>query len=68
LINVVGLSSKNIILMGRSIGSGPAVEMASLFDVSALVLISPFTSLKGFVSDKLGDQFTFLIRESFNNL
>jgi len=38
---------KNIIIVGRSLGTGPATEIASKHAVGALVLISAFTSIRG---------------------
>lgn len=38
-------AEKDIVLMGRSLGTGAATYLASKFDVHALVLISPYTSL-----------------------
>jgi len=46
-ITEMGFSINNIILMGRSIGSGPITHIASLYNnFKAVVLISPFMSLK----------------------
>jgi pimeloyl-ACP methyl ester carboxylesterase len=45
LTKVLGIKPSDIILLGRSIGSGPATEMASIYNPSALILISAFTSL-----------------------
>lgn len=36
----------DILVFGRSIGSGPATYIASKFQPACLVLMSPFTSLK----------------------
>lgn len=36
---------ENIVVVGRSIGSGVAVQMAKEFDAGGLALISPFTSI-----------------------
>lgn len=40
----LGIESKRCILLGRSVGSGPAVELAAHTDVAGLVLVSPFMS------------------------
>ncbi len=45
LINEQKISTDNIVIYGESIGSGPAVQMATEFPVKALVLESPFASL-----------------------
>ena len=47
LIEVQKYSEKDIILIGRSMGSGPACALAVQYpSISALVLLSPYTSLK----------------------
>jgi pimeloyl-ACP methyl ester carboxylesterase len=69
LINTLGYEERDIILIGRSMGSGPACEMASLFtNVAALVLISPYTSLKAATRTFLGSIASMLVRERFDNL
>jgi len=40
----MGYTSENIIIWGRSVGSGPAVDLALHKDAHALVLDSPFSS------------------------
>lgn len=57
---------ERIIAMGRSVGSGPATELAAERELPALVLLSPFTSVAAFAS-----QFGapgFLVRDRFDNL
>lgn len=41
----------DIIVCGRSIGSGPACYISSRFKPASLVLISPHTSIRGIVKD-----------------
>ena len=54
--------------MGRSIGSGPACHLASKYeDVAALILMSPFTSLKDAVKTLLGKIPSLLVRDRFIN-
>lgn len=50
LIKKLKIPPENIIIMGRSIGSGPATYVASKYKVGSLVLISAFTSLRAVVS------------------
>jgi abhydrolase domain-containing protein 17 len=59
---------KNLIIFGRSIGSGPATWLASRRIVGALVLMSPFTSIRAIINDMAGKWATYLIKERFNNL
>lgn len=40
-----GVSPKNIVIIGQSIGTGPATWLATQFDAAGLVLEAPFTSL-----------------------
>ena len=47
----IGYEEKNIIIFGRSIGSGPATYLSSNHHPGCLVLMSPFTSLKDAVRD-----------------
>lgn len=41
----IELVEQDIVLMGRSLGTGVAVNLATKFDVSALILISPYSNL-----------------------
>jgi len=50
LIKRIKILPQNIIIMGRSIGSGPATFVASKYKVGSLVLISAFTSLRAVIS------------------
>ena len=50
-------------------GSGPAVELAVSYPgVSALVLISPYTSLRSAVKSVVGSLAALLVKERFDNL
>ncbi len=40
----LGVTPERMVVVGRSVGSGPAVELAAHEPVAGLVLISPFTS------------------------
>ena len=60
---------ENVIILGRSIGSGIAVELATRYHkLRSLVLISPFTSLRGVVKEYAGNYFSKVIKERFRNL
>ena len=43
-VQSAGLSLDRVVLLGESLGSGVAVQLATEFDVGAVVLESPFTS------------------------
>jgi acetyl esterase/lipase len=42
----MGFKQQNIIIMGRSIGTGIALELMQKINPGSLVLISPFVSVK----------------------
>jgi fermentation-respiration switch protein FrsA (DUF1100 family) len=61
--------ANQIIIYGRSIGTGVAVELASRHGARALVLESPYTSLGSLANEKLPFFFPSLyLRFNFNNL
>lgn len=64
----IGINPENIILFGRSIGSGPATHLAAHRNPGALVLMSPYTSIKAAVKDIAGQLLSSLFAERFNNI
>lgn len=48
---VLGFDEKNIIIYGRSMGSGPATHVASLRNPGALLLMSSFKSIRSIAED-----------------
>jgi len=64
----LGFKKQNILVLGRSIGSGAATELAVKKEIGILALISPFTSLKDVVKEMVGSMFKFLLKERFNNM
>lgn len=58
----------SIILFGRSIGSGPASLLASLREPCALLLMSPFMSIRDIVREKAGSALQYLINDRFRNI
>ena len=62
------IQPEKIVLVGRSIGSGPVCHLASQNKVAAAVLISPFISIKRAVADIAGTFGSMLIKERFNNV
>ena len=57
------------ILKGHSIGSATATQMAGEFDVSALILVAPFTSIADRMAEALPIfPMRMLLRNEFNNL
>ena len=67
---LLGWKPADVVVMGRSIGSGPAIWLAAEKKPGALALISPHTSIRGVVRDLfgLGVVAQFLVNERFRNL
>ncbi|CAD8180327.1 unnamed protein product [Paramecium octaurelia] len=61
-----GVEEQNIILMGRSIGTGVACHVASIFKPAILVLISPFLSIQEIVQEKY-PLLRKMLKERFSN-
>lgn len=61
------ISPERLILIGRSIGSGPASYLVSRFPIAGLVLISGFVSIKRVAKDMFGKIGALLIKERFEN-
>ena len=56
-----------IIVCGRSIGTKPALNIASKHKIGGLILLSPFTSLKNIIYEKYGGIASYLIQEKATN-
>jgi fermentation-respiration switch protein FrsA (DUF1100 family) len=64
-----GIPSARLVIIGNSIGSGVAVQMAIEQEPAALVLVSPLASVPLAVSDKLPFlPASLLVRDRFDNL
>ncbi len=61
-----GVDASRVVAYGRSIGGGPAVELARDRQVAALVLESTFSSLSKLVYEKWMP--AFLLRDRYDNL
>lgn len=59
------IDPQRIVVIGRSIGSGPAAELVRMRAPAALVLLSPFSELDGF-AHRMGAP-VWLIRDRFDN-
>ena len=62
----LGIKQENIILFGRSLGSGPATYLASKFKPYGLILMSGYTSIKQAAKDLT--MFGFVVSDRFNNV
>eukprot|EP00283_Hemiselmis_rufescens_P006553 CAMPEP_0173429292 /NCGR_PEP_ID=MMETSP1357-20121228/8042_1 /TAXON_ID=77926 /ORGANISM="Hemiselmis rufescens, Strain PCC563" /LENGTH=349 /DNA_ID=CAMNT_0014393449 /DNA_START=73 /DNA_END=1119 /DNA_ORIENTATION=+ len=54
VVQGIGFSPRKVIMFGRSIGTGPAIKLASELDVGGLVLVSPFVSVGNIVQHHVG--------------
>ncbi len=66
--NSLGFSEKNIIIVGRSIGTTAAVNTSQNKKIAGLILISPLTSGKAQANNGALSLFSSLAGDSFNNL
>lgn len=62
-----GAAPRDIVVVGNSIGSGPATEMALRHDVAALVLVSGFSDLPAVVRSQVPLIPGGLVRDRFDN-
>ena len=60
------INNKDIVICGRSIGTGPATYLASQRKPGALILISPIKSIRDTVKN-LMPPMQYLVRDRFNN-
>lgn len=67
LANFANLEEADILLFGRSMGSGPVVHLAAKRSPGAVVLMSAYTSIKKVVYEKFSF-FSALVNEQFDNL
>lgn len=66
LISRADIDEKRIVAMGRSLGSGPAVGLAGVRPVAALILQSPFKSVAAMAAERFFLP-PFLVRDRFDN-
>jgi hypothetical protein len=64
----LGWNSRDIILFGRSIGSGPACWIAANRNPCALLLMSAYTSIRAVVRSVAGTVASYLVKERFRNI
>lgn len=61
------IGEENIIVFGRSIGTGPAVHLAAIKHPAILTLMSAYTSLRAVVKNLVGRFLQYAVRERFLN-
>lgn len=63
-----GIATQRIAVIGNSIGSGPATQLAREVPVGALILVSPFANLPDAVAEKFPwVPARWLVRDKFDN-
>ncbi len=67
VLSALQVRSSDVVLFGRSIGSGPACYLAAKHHPHSLVLMSAFTSLRAVVKTYVGSLLQYLVAERFNN-
>ena len=70
LTQVCGIKESDIILWGRSMGSGPTSYLASRKSAHSLLLMSPYMSIKDAAKSLLGwaSFLTVIVYERFRNI
>jgi fermentation-respiration switch protein FrsA (DUF1100 family) len=62
-----GVAPRDVVVIGNSIGSGPATEIALRHDVAALILVSGFSDLPSVVRRQVPFVPRWLVRDRFDN-
>jgi pimeloyl-ACP methyl ester carboxylesterase len=68
LTDVLGINPRNIIVFGRSIGSGPATYLAANKQPGALLLMSAYTNMKAAVRSIAGRLAQYFVADRFRNI
>lgn len=67
ILNHIKWPMDSIKIFGRSVGTGPAVHLATKYAVSGLILVAPFLSIREIIQDHFGVVLSQLISERFPN-
>ena len=67
MVNEMKINANNIIIFGRSLGTSIATHLASKRESAALILISPFLSIRHMIKDILGRFISFAIKDRFKS-
>lgn len=69
LVNCLKVAESDIILFGRSIGSSPSCFIAKERpNVGAMILLSPFKSLREVAKDHVGKILSYILAERYRNI
>eukprot|EP00438_Fugacium_kawagutii_P027245 Skav214338 [mRNA] locus=scaffold86:371695:372675:+ [translate_table: standard] len=63
----LNVAENDILLLGRSLGTGPAIALAARYQVAGVILVSPFASIKELFQRRVGRIAEFL-EDRFQNL
>jgi len=68
VLDELKVAYEQVILFGRSVGSGPAVYLASRFPVGGLILVAAFASVKEAAKSLVGSVVAQVLVERFPNI
>lgn len=68
ILDELKVAYEQIILFGRSVGSGPSVYLASRFPVGGLILVAAFSSVREAAKSLVGALIAGVLAERFPNL
>ena len=63
----LGFKPEQIIIIGRSMGSGPTSLLGARFKPRCIILMSPYTTIKEVAKNVVGGFLALLVAEHFNN-
>jgi hypothetical protein len=64
----LGVSPSDVIVFGRSIGCSPACYIGNMREPAAMILMSPFKSIKDVARDLVGWVLSMAIADRFRNI
>jgi abhydrolase domain-containing protein 17 len=67
LENITDVVERDIVVLGRSLGSGPCIHLGAVRNPSTLILCSPFRSIKAVVKEKFA-MLSALFDTEFDNI
>ena len=68
LTKKMNLKGENLILFGRSIGTGPATYLASEKKIGALLLMSGYTCIRAVAKRLAGNLLMYFIKDRLRNI
>ena len=63
----LNVAHNDILIFGRSLGTGPAISLAARYQVAGVILVSPFASIKELFERRVG-RLADLVEDRFQNL